>query len=79
MAVRNQKTQKMDMYVKIYKENYQFLNTSVYNDIRIKYTHLSLLISNWSLRQKISLRVCLYLFYQQIRSCLSLDYERYCT
>jgi hypothetical protein len=25
MAVGNQKTQKMDMYVKIYKENYQFL------------------------------------------------------
>jgi hypothetical protein len=37
MAVRNQKTQKIDMYVKIYKENYLFLNTSVYNDIR---THM---------------------------------------
>jgi hypothetical protein len=32
MAVGNQKTQKMNMYVKIYKENYQFLKTSVYND-----------------------------------------------
>ena len=57
MPVGNQKTQKMDMYVKIYKENYQFLKTSVYNDIpiRIKYTQLPLFISKWSLRQTISL------------------------
>ena len=56
MAVGNQKTKKMDMYVKIYKENYQFLKTSVYNDIpiRIMYTQLSLFISKWSLRQTIS-------------------------
>jgi hypothetical protein len=36
-------------------EDLQFLKTSVYNDIRIKYTQLSLFISKWSLRQTISL------------------------